>query len=168
MKILGLEPLSPPISPERLPEDVLASSPVLLVIPSHATPKTPDLGVGDGRSGPSPSHPPLSLGERGLQGGEAGFPPFGHGGRRGGRRSAGTLSSRHLSPAACLTLFALLFPLFSVGGEGNIRLHLVIWKALVSGCSEGVKGSQLIGKMSSQFLLEPKKKKKKKWGERGY
>lgn len=86
-------------------------------------------------------------------GGEAGFPPFGHGGWGWGR-SAGTLSSRHFSPAACLTPFALLFPLF-FGGEGTIRLHLVIWKApCLRRPQRGSKGSQSIGKIPSHFSLE--------------
>ena len=96
---------------------------------------------------------------------------FGHGVWGWGRgRSAGTLSSRHVSPAACLTPFALLFPLF-LGVRGYIRLHLVIQRALcLRRPQQGGKGSQSIGKTLCPFLLElekkigrqrvPKKKKK--------
>lgn len=79
----------------------------------------------------------------------------------GGRGcSAGTLSSRHLLPAACLTPFASLSLFF--GGEGNIRLHLVIWKApCLRWPQRGGNQTQSIGKISSHFLVEPKKKKKK-------
>lgn len=92
----------------------------VLTIPGHASlPRAAGLilGAGSVRSGPRPSHPTLITWRRGdSKGGKAGFPPFGQGGRRGGGHSAGTLSSEHLSPAACLTPSA--FAVSSVGGGG--------------------------------------------------
>lgn len=87
---------------------------------------------------------------------------FGHGGwgRGGGPFRRNTELYRHLSPAACLTPFALLFPLF-FGGEGYIRLHLVIQRALcLRRPQRGGKGSQSIGKTLCPFLLELEKKKR--------
>lgn len=114
--------------------------------------------------------PPSPRGERGSRGGEAGFfsvrawwmgagvGPF--------RRN--TELYRHLSPAACLTPFALLFPLF-FGGEGYIRLHLVIQRALcLRQPQRGGKGSQSIGKTPCPFWLELEEKKKRILGDREY
>lgn len=123
--------------------------------------KVPDmtLVVGRGRSEPSPfsssqRHP---RGE-GLQG---------WGGRlllcsacgwgRGGR-SAGTLSSRHLSPAACLTPFALLFLCFW-GVRGYIRLHSS-FREPCSRPQQGGQGESVNWARHRAPLLELEKKKK--------
>lgn len=119
MKISGLGPLSPPISPERLPVGSVGQLPSSADYTQPRCPQGPGLDPG-GRRWPirtqpfSSSHPiPRREGAPGWAWRAA-----------GGRRSAGTLSSRHLSPAACLTLFASLFPLFLVGVRGTLDYTL--------------------------------------------